>query len=58
MKVNLEFDDENSTYVLMDLMVLAHLKNTKEFLDSQEELGNGESIVLDSVNILIGYFGK
>lgn len=58
MNIKLEFNDEGVIYELMDIVVLAHLKNTKDFLDKKDETCTGEEIVLDALNVLIGYFGK
>lgn len=58
MNIKLEFDDEGNIYELMDILVLQHLKNSKAFLEIQKDENHGAAIVLDAINICIGYFGK
>ena len=59
MKLKLEFNDEGVIYELMDIIVLAHLKNTREVLGKEVVVdGDGGKEVYDALGVLIGYFGR
>jgi len=59
MNIKLEFNDEGVIYELMDIVVLAHLKNTREVLGKEIEVyGDGSKEVYDALGVLIGYFGR
>ena len=59
MKLKLEFNDEGVIYELMDIIVLAHLKNTREVLGKEVVVdGDGGKEVYDALEVLIKYFGR
>lgn len=61
MNIKLEFNDEGVIYELMDIVVLAHLKNTKTMLDQDILHGvgtEGYAYISAALDVLIGYFGK
>jgi hypothetical protein len=59
MNIKLEFNDEGVIYELMDIVVLAHLKNTRDMLGKEIEVyGDGSKEVYDALGVLINYFGR
>jgi hypothetical protein len=60
MNIKLEFNDEGVIYELMDIVVLAHLKNTREVLGKEvtTEVNGHDKEVYDALGVLIGYFGR
>jgi len=58
-KLKLEFNDEGVIYELMDIIVLAHLKNTRDVVGKEVAVdGDGGKEVYDALGVLIGYFGR
>ena len=61
MNIKLEFNDEGVIYELMDIVVLAHLKNTKTMLEAEtiSELDTGDNEeVIKALYVLIKYYGR
>jgi hypothetical protein len=59
MNIKLEFNDEGVIYELMDIVVLAHLKNTRDMVGKEVAVdGDGGKEVYDALGVLIGYFGR
>jgi len=61
MKLSIEFDDDGAVYELMDTIVLAHLKSTREDMHkwSSRHADDAEQDkeVIKSLDTLINYFG-
>jgi len=61
MNIKLEFNDEGVIYELMDIVVLAHLKNTKTSLEAEilSELDTGnDAEIINALHVLINYYGR
>ena len=59
MNIKLEFTDEGVIYELMDIVVLAHLKTTRDVLGKEVAVdGDGNKEVYDALGVLINYFGR
>ena len=60
MNIKLEFNDEGVIYELMDIVVLAHLKNTRDVLGKEvtTEVNGHDKQVYDALGVLINYFGR
>jgi len=62
MKLSIEFDDDGAVYELMDTIVLAHLKSTRDDMHkwSSRHADDAEQDeeVIKALGILIKYFGE